>query len=97
MRQLAAAQAGLVSAEQAGLLGLGNQAARRLVAQGHWSVACHGVYDTRPGVESPEKQAWLAVLRGGEPCAASSASSAPPGSRWSGCRRTAGRAPRSMP
>lgn len=69
MRQLAAAQAGLVSAEQAGLLGLGNQAARRLVAQGHWSVACHGVYDTRPGVESPEKQAWLAVLRGGEPCA----------------------------
>ncbi len=69
LRSLAAAQSGLVTAAQAQLLGLGNQSIRRLVAQHHWVLLNHGVYDSRPGTDSLEKAAWAAALQAGEPCA----------------------------
>lgn len=69
LRRLAAAQEGLLSAEQAGLLGFGNSSVRRLIAQGHWSRTDRGIYDLRPGTDSLSKSIWEAALRAGEPCA----------------------------
>ncbi|MFZ0529431.1 MAG: type IV toxin-antitoxin system AbiEi family antitoxin domain-containing protein [Propionicimonas sp.] len=69
VRELAAVQCGLISAEQATILGLGNQSLRRLVRQDHWARLAHGVYDSQPGVDSIEKQIWGAALRAGDPCA----------------------------
>lgn len=69
LRDLAAAQAGLISAEQAALVGFGGRSVRRLVQQEHWLRLSDGVYDTRPGSQSFEKTAWAAALRAGEPSA----------------------------
>ena len=69
LRDLAAAQCGLLSTTQATLLGLGNEAVRRLVRQEHWRRLSEGVYDLHPGVESLDKQIWAATLRAGDPCA----------------------------
>ncbi len=69
LRNLAAEQAGLVSAEQAALLGFGRESVRRMVRQGHWTRISKGVYDTRPGVVEPTKRIWAAALRAGDPCA----------------------------
>lgn len=69
LRDLAAAQCGLLSCEQAAALGLGYQSVRRLVRQEHWHRVSEGVYDLRPGVESAEKAIWAAALRAGEPSA----------------------------
>lgn len=69
LRDLAAEQAGLISAEQAALLGLGRESVRRMVRQGHWARVSKGVYDTRPGVVEPTKRIWAAALRAGDPCA----------------------------
>ena len=67
--ELAAAQCGLVSAEQALLLGLSRESVRRLVRQCHWTRLSKGVYDTRPGAEEAGKRIWAAALRAGDPCA----------------------------
>ena len=69
LRNLAAAQCGLISAQQASLLGLGRESVRRLVRQEHWSSLSEGVYDTLPGRDSVEKAIWAAALRAGDPCA----------------------------
>ncbi len=69
LRGLAAEQCGLVSAEQAALLGLGRSSVRRLVRQGFWTRVGPGVYDTRPGADEATKRIWAAALRAGDPCA----------------------------
>ncbi|MCA0294538.1 MAG: type IV toxin-antitoxin system AbiEi family antitoxin domain-containing protein [Actinobacteria bacterium] len=69
LRRLARAQSGLVSAEQALILGLTNESLRRLVRQEHWQRLSHGVYDLLPGTDPVEKAIWAASLRAGEPCA----------------------------
>ncbi len=69
LRDLAAAQSGLVSAEQALLLGLSRESVRRLVRDCHWCRVSNGVYDTRPGTEDAGKRIWAAALRAGDPCA----------------------------
>jgi hypothetical protein len=63
LRNLAAEQAGLVSAGQAALLGFGRESVRRMVRQGHWTRISKGVYDTRPGVVEPTKRIWAVTLR----------------------------------
>jgi len=65
LRRMIAAQRGLVTVEQAALFGVGNEALRRLVDQGHWKRPIKGLYDAAPLVEGPEKAAWAAVLLGG--------------------------------
>jgi hypothetical protein len=69
LHDLAAAQAGLVSAEQSALLGFDRESVRRMVRQGHWVRVSKGVYDTRPGVVEATKRIWAAALRAGDPCA----------------------------
>jgi very-short-patch-repair endonuclease len=69
LRNLAAAQGGLLSSAQARIFGLGDESVRRLVRQGHWCRVSEGVYDLRSGVESTEKSIWAAALRAGDPCA----------------------------
>jgi len=69
LRRLAAAQAGYVTAAQAGRLGLPDKALGRLVAQGHWDRPARGVFDLRPGQDSFNRRLWEAVLAAGDPCA----------------------------
>mgnify|MGYP000913829459 FL=1 len=66
---LAAAQCGLISAEQAMALGLSRESVRRLVRQSHWTRLSRGVYDTTPGADGINKRIWAAALRAGDPCA----------------------------
>lgn len=66
LRRLIATQCGLVTVEQAGLFGVGDEALRRLVNQGHWNRPIRGLYDAAPLLESLEKTAWGAVLLGGD-------------------------------
>jgi very-short-patch-repair endonuclease len=63
---LIAAQQGLLTVEQAALLGVGDDALRRLVDQGHWGRLVKGLYDAAPLLHGLEKTAWGAVLLGGD-------------------------------
>jgi hypothetical protein len=65
LRQLIGSQQGLVTVQQAAVLGISDQALRRLVAQGHWRRSAKGLYDAVPLLESFEKRAWSALLVGG--------------------------------
>lgn len=69
LRQLIGAQSGLVTGEQAALFGVGNDALRRLVDQGHWTRPIIGLYDAAPLLGGFEKRAWGAVLLGGDDAA----------------------------
>ena len=58
-------QQGLVTVEQANLLGVGDKALQRLVAQGHLVRPAKGLYDAAPLLQTFEKRAWTALLLGG--------------------------------
>ncbi|MGV8907879.1 MAG: type IV toxin-antitoxin system AbiEi family antitoxin domain-containing protein [Propionicimonas sp.] len=65
LRQLIGAQQGLVTIEQANLVGVGDKALQRLVAQGHMMRPAKGLYDAAPLLKTFEKRAWAALLLGG--------------------------------
>lgn len=69
LRRLIAVQRGMVTVEQSELLGVSDEALRRLVDQGHWSRPTKGLYDAAPLLGGLQKTAWAAVLLGGD-CAA---------------------------
>jgi very-short-patch-repair endonuclease len=69
LRQLIGSQQGLVTVEQANLLGVGDKALQRLAAQGHLVRPAKGLYDAAPLLETFEKRAWAAVLLGGSDAA----------------------------
>lgn len=66
LRELITTQRGIVRSDQAAELGLGNRAMSRLVDQGHWVRLTRGLFDAAPLGDDFEKQAWAALLAGGD-------------------------------
>ena len=62
---LAAAQSGVLSAEQAELLGLGRHSRQRLLASGQWRRLEAGVYVVHPMEVDWSGLAWAGILLGG--------------------------------
>lgn len=65
VRSLLLRQAGIITLDQAGRLGLTTAVVRRLVGQGHWRRVAEGLYDTSPLQAGFIKSAWLAMLHAG--------------------------------
>lgn len=65
LRQLIGSQQGLVTVEQASLLGVTDKALQRLADQGHMVRPAKGLYDAAPLLQTFEKRAWAGLLLGG--------------------------------
>lgn len=65
LRALAAAQSGVISVQQALLLGLSRESVRRLVRDGHWQRLTPGVFFLGVGDPPWPARAWAGVLLGG--------------------------------
>lgn len=64
--ELAAAQAGVISRQQAERFGLGRNSLQRLVSEGGWQRLAQGLVLTRHGEPDWDAWAWAGVLRAGD-------------------------------